>query len=268
MLKKLKNGIIRGYKSFTIMHYLYIATLAFLLFMGWIKPSHYMFIVFCLIILGTIRYYWIKTKEESLDFLQRTLIKNKNYNNDTIIYQLCSKGRLEDLKYLVEEHGMEITYLNITELMIACTNRYNRVAKYVLNKIGDINELDKNKVLKSCVKGKNLEMIKYFIEELNYDKYELAKVLIEHTNGMPLYFLPQNNNNNNNNEEIIEYLVNFNDYELNQYLFKEALKDGKAINIIKVLNEKRHLKANKKKIFPILEDLVCFDMAEMILEYT
>lgn len=189
----------------------------------------------------------------------QTTDKNNTESEYDMVDFICESGRLDSLKYLIEDFGKEIKSQKC--LYLACQNGHLNVVKYLIQKMNK-QTLDKKTMIMHAIEGKYLNLIKYFVDDLHYDKMLFADYLVEGEISESDTAISARVCD----YEIIKYFVDKNDYELNKYLFENA-HIKKNISIISYLRETRHLRINKIDVFNILDIMICDDAIEIILEF-
>ncbi|XP_050406124.1 uncharacterized protein LOC126821692 [Patella vulgata] len=101
-------------------------------------------------------------------------IYHRDVNDDSILHHACKSGKLETVKYLIHEIGMDVNSTNLkheTPLFFCCRSQIEAKEKIKLlvenggNK--DTMDIYNNKIIHVACKNGELEIVKYLIDELN-----------------------------------------------------------------------------------------------------
>lgn len=163
-----------------------------------------------------------------------------DYQNSQAFINACEIGDLEIIIYLINEHNIDIHVENDLALRIATE------------------------------KG-NLDIVKYFIDKFDADKFECAKCVFvkcrkENDNSGCFIYNRNKYILNQQGFSIIKYLINLDSHKLNEYIFMMANRYG-FINTIKYLIEKKHCASNIDNIYDELINCFNNNISNEICEY-
>lgn len=200
-----------------------------------------------------------------LNNTQETYTFHNMTKHSHIFEVACYDNNLETIKYLINEHNVDIHEYPIG-LYLACKANNLDVVKYLIKnyKNNFLNDDMKNDTIAHvlCNPPINLNLVMFLVDKCDYNPYSFLDIFTKYN------FILNVHNKRINNQyiHVIKYFIEKNDYKLNKYLFENAMKTHR-VKIINMLRDHRHINTDPKEIQKILNGLYCDDICDLVVEY-